>query len=163
MLERDLKEELTPLERRFVIELAKDGNRAAAAERAGCQGSKSTFKKLGYQMINRPHVKKAFDELTGKMLEKSLVTKDSLINEIQDTIMEARVAKKFDAAFKGYSQLIDLVVGNEKKKVKVSDDANDGANKPSEAFNQGDEEVDVNDDLMRFLSTMKVSSDTGRS
>ena len=156
-IENNVAKELTPLERKFIIELAKDGNRAAAAERAGCKGSKSTFKKLGHQMINKPHVKKAYDDLTGKMLEKAMVTKESLINEIQDTIMEARQAMKFDAAFKGYAQLGELL-GVMGKKAKVTgDDANDGANKPSEAFHQGDEDVDVNDDLLRFLETYKVS------
>lgn len=155
-MENNFKKELTPLERRFVIELLKDGNRAAAAERAGCAGTKSTFKKLGHQMITKPHVKKAYDDLQAKTLEKAMITKDSLVNEIQDTIMEARAAKKFDAAFKGYGQLGEIlgVLGN-RKKVGVSDDNNDGANKPQAAFNQGDDDVDLNDDLEKFLKMME--------
>lgn len=146
---------LTPLERRFVLELTKDANKAAAAERAGCKGSKSTFKNLGAQMFRKPEVKKAYEDLTAKQLEKAMITKDSLINEIQATIMEARVAKKFDAAFKGYGQLGEILgVLGSKKKVGVSDDGNDGASKPAAAFNQGDDDVDVNDDVEKFLKMM---------
>lgn len=152
--ENSLKKELTPLERRFVIELTKDGNRAAAAERAGCKGSKSTFKTLGRQMIQKPHVKKAYDDLMAKELGKALITRDTLINQIQDTIMEARIAKKFDAAFKGYGQLGEIlgVLGNGKKKLK--DDAPEPLS-PQEAFHSGDDNVAVDEDLEGFLKMME--------
>jgi hypothetical protein len=159
----DTKKALTPLERRFVQELLKDGNRAAAAERAGCKGTINTFKKLGYQMIMKPHVKQAYDELLAKTLDKAVITRETFVNEIQATIMEARVAGKYEAAFKGYSQLGELLglLGVNKNnnnnnntgsgKTKISDNNNDGANEPNQAFNQGDEDIDVNDDLSKFL------------
>jgi len=149
--EKSLNKELTPLERRFVLELIKDGNRAQAAMRAGCKGTQNTFKSLGRQMIQRPHVKKAYDDLNSKILDKALITRDTLINEIQDTVMEARAAGKFDAAFKGYAQLIEMVMGRKKTKVEQGDETE----KPAEAFNQGDDEVDVNSDISKFLELTK--------
>lgn len=148
--EQSLKKELTPLERRFVLELIKDGNRAAAAERAGCKGTKNTFKKLGAQMIAKPHVKKAYDDLNAKVLDKAMVTRDTLINQIQDTIMEARAAQKFDAAFKGFGQLGEII-GVLGKTKHAKDDAKAGQLKPEEAFNQGEDSVDQDDDITKFL------------
>lgn len=151
---KDEEKPLTPLERRFVLELMKDGNRAAAAERAGCKGGKNTFKKLGHQMIIKPNVRKAFDDLQVKTLEKAMLSRETLINEIQETIMEARVAKKFDAAFKGYGQLGEIlgVIGKGKKAVD-----NQGQDAPSKAFEQGDDDVDVNDDLTNFLKKLNIA------
>jgi phage terminase small subunit len=151
MKEKTMNKELTPLERRFILELMKDGNRAAAAERAGCKGTKSTFKKLGHQMIVKPHVKKAYDDLQVKMLEKAMLTRDVLIFQIQDTIMEARQAKKFDAAFKGYGQLGELIGAMGKSKKQQDEEQKEA---PAASFHQGDEDVDVNDDLDKFLKMM---------
>lgn len=142
---------LTPLERRFILELAKDGNKAAAAERAGCKGTKRTFKRLGFQMLAKESVRKAYDALIAKELDKAMITKDGLINQIQETIMEARVANKFDAAFKGYSQLGEIlgVLGNKKKD--KDEDGNENKTASQLAFNQGDEDQDLNEDLAKYL------------
>ena len=106
-------------------------------------------------MISKPHVKKAFDDLQVKALEKAMVTRDVLIFQIQDTIMEARMAKKFDAAFKGYGQLGELI-GVMGKTKKQQDEEQQEA--PAASFHQGDDDVDVNDDLDKFLKMMSDKS-----
>ncbi len=153
---------ITPLERRFIVELTKDGNKAAAAERAGCKGSPSTFKKLGMTMFKKQAVREAYEELLGKQLERAVLTRETFINEIQDTIQEARADGKFDAAFKGYAQLGEIMGllgnGKNKKQKLITDDRNEGALKPEEAFHDGDDDVATSADIEKFLKVWSAGN-----
>jgi hypothetical protein len=150
---------LTPLEHRFVIEYLKDGNSAGAAERAGCKGTEKTFKRLGYQMLQRKDVQQALRHAEGKLIERALLTQDTLINQIQDTIMEARHSGKYDAAFKGYGQLGEIlgVLGRgaaANKQTKAEQNKSEQEKRTKEAFNTSDEEMDVVEDVTKLLKIL---------
>jgi phage terminase small subunit len=139
---------LTPRERRFVYEYMKDKNGKAAASRAGYQGSDNTLKVTASRMLDKPHIVKEIRTLQSKELERAIVTKDSVIDMLQETILEARAAGKYEPAVKGIIALAEMVGGSLKKRNGTIIDV-----APEDAFSNGDsnDEFDLSVDIKRFL------------
>lgn len=158
--ESDLKKPLTPLERRFVMEMIKDGNGAEALDRAGSDGNKRNLKRMAWVIFNRPHVRKAYEELERRMIDKALITRESLLNDLQDTIMEARKAGKFEAAMKGYEHIGKIIgaLKTEKTSKSLTADEASPVEDATEAFNQGEDDFDIGDDIQKFLKLAESSN-----
>jgi hypothetical protein len=90
--EQDWKQlnSLTPLQRRFVLEYPKDFNAKAAAERAGYKGGAYAQANRGWELLRHPVVNPLIRKLTASTAEEMGITREWLLNEIQEVASEMR-------------------------------------------------------------------------
>lgn len=152
---------LTPLQHRFVVEYVKDGNGADSARRAGCKGKESSFKKLAFQMLRNESVQKAIKEMQGKIIEQAVIEGQDIVRFFLDTAIEAREAKKFDAAVRAYEKIAEMKGLLGKKPSASSLEKEEKAQKatPSGAFGGGGEEIELNDDVSKFLKLFNTNKE----
>ena len=70
---------LTPKQQRFILEYPTDGNAAAAARRAGY--SAKTAKEQGYELLTKPHIFEAVQQVIQRHLEQLDLGLERIIQE----------------------------------------------------------------------------------
>lgn len=90
---------LTPKQRLFVEEYLVDGNATRAAKAAGY--SEATAKEIGCQNLKKPAVKAAIDAATESRVQRTQITADKVLRNIERLATKAERAKKYGEALKG--------------------------------------------------------------
>lgn len=89
------------MEARFVAEYMVDMCQAFAMERADGSGKKKNWRQLGYQMMQKPHVKAAVEKRVKAIAEKLDITAQSVLWDIHRIALKAEGTGDYSAALKG--------------------------------------------------------------
>jgi phage terminase small subunit len=89
------------IEQRFVAEYLVDLSQAGAMERADGGKRKKAWKELGYQMMQRPHVREAIEKALKKHIETLDLTAQKVLWDIDRIATRAEQEGDFPAALKG--------------------------------------------------------------
>lgn len=95
-----MKDTLTLLQRRFVIEYLKDGNGVRALRRAGSKGNANTLGVQASRYLKMPKVQQALAEEAQRLAENEGTTLEAWLEEAKRLREEARDAKHYQAAVK---------------------------------------------------------------
>ena len=88
------KDKLSPRQQQFLREYLLDLNATKAAERAGY--SVRNAKKIGWELLQKPHIAAAIKEAMEAREERTLVTVDRVVQELA-MVAFANIADAFDA------------------------------------------------------------------
>lgn len=90
---------LSPVHKAFVAEYIKNGYNATQAYLAVRPGvTYTTAATTGAQYLGNPHIKEAIDRQVDKRINKSVASRDHLIQEAHDILGEARADKHYQTA-----------------------------------------------------------------
>jgi phage terminase small subunit len=94
---------LTPKQDRFILEYLIDLNATAAAIRAGY--AERSAKRIGYEILQKPEVKRALAAARKKLAAKLELSAEKVLGDIARIAAKAERAKEFHAALKGHEML----------------------------------------------------------
>ena len=142
---------LTDFQHAFVLSYVKDGNATKAAKAAGSTAEGSSLRSVGYKTLNIPGVKQAIRQIEKEVLIDSAVSCDEVIMNMKRIIQEARMAKKFDAAYKANEKLGEYMNMWGKG---TEGNGSSGA-RTIDAFASSNDDMDISSDVSKFLGMSK--------
>lgn len=152
---------LTPLEHRFVIAYCQMGDASAATEAALTPEDKKrprNLKRLGHDIMRRPHIRKAIGYMQKKLCVAAALDAPEVISSIRQIIALAVTEGKFDAALKGNLMLGEYLGIFNKDKGGRPQNPKEITLIP-ELFKSGDELGDTRKDIKRVASTLGFDFD----
>lgn len=150
-LESGDKVSLTDFQHQFVLAYIKDGNATKAAAAAGSTAEGSSLRSVGYKTLNIPGVKLAIQQIEKEVLIDSAVSCDEVIMNMKRIIREARMAGKFDAAYKANEKLGEYM----NMWGKGTEGNGSSGMRTIDAFSSSNEDSDVASDVAKLLDMSK--------
>lgn len=154
---------LTPLEHKFAIIFTQTGNATKSAEMACMQhanGNKThsgkNWRKVGADIIKRPHVKQAIGMMQKKMCVAAALDASEIISNIREIAALATVSEKYEAALKANLVLGEyLGIFGKTKEERLKNVTNSSI---VEVFKTGEDLIDNKNDIEKLTSSLGISS-----
>lgn len=155
---------LTPLEHRFAIIFTQTGNATKSAEMAAIQASpdkkfsNKNWRKVGADIMKRPHVRQAIGMMQKKICVAAALDASEVISNIREIAALATVSEKYEAALKANIMLGEyLGIFGKTKEERLKNVTNSVT---VDVFKTGEELADNKNDIQKLSNSLGLGVST---